>query len=93
MIKSIAYFNLIVGTILLWTYIKTGPLYYDYYLIIGLGLTIWYNWETLKQLKGQRNSLNKLNFIIGLLTFLFGGLLLLSSLGMIRQGLGETKNT
>lgn len=58
-IKYINYINLIGGTILFWTYIRSGPLYYDYYLIIGLGLIIWYNWETLKQFKGQKKQIKQ----------------------------------
>lgn len=86
MLKFICYFNLIYGGVLLWTYVITDPLYFDYYLIAGLILTLWYNWETLKQLKGLRNRLNKLNRLIGMVTILFGLLLLFSSLGMIKRG-------
>jgi uncharacterized membrane protein len=61
----------------------------DYYLIAGLIVTIWYNWETLKQLKGIRNKLNRINYIIGILTLLFGGLLLLVSFAMIKMSMTE----
>ena len=88
-IKYLNYFNLICGTVLLWAYLKSLPLYFDYYLIVGFALTIWYNWETLKQLKGQRNKLNRLNYIVGLLTILFGLFLLLAAAGMIKEGLNE----
>ena len=90
LMKLIIYCNLTIGVVLLGTSIK-GPFSLDYYFIIGLFLTIWYNWETLKQLSGQRNGLNKLNFVIGILTLLFGGLMTLAGLGMIEgelEGLG-----
>lgn len=88
-IRYVNYFNLISGIVLLWTYIGSHPLYFDYYLIVGFALTIWYNWETLKQLKGQRNKLRKTNYLVGILTILFGLLLLLGGMGMIKEGLSE----
>jgi hypothetical protein len=91
-IKYLNYFNLVCGTILLWTYIRSSPIYFDYYLIVGFALTIWYNWETLKQLKGQTNKLNRVNWIVGLLTIAFGVLLILAGMGMIKEGLKENLN-
>lgn len=91
-LKFINYFNLVVGIILIWIYVRSIPLYYDYFFMVGIAGTIWYNWETLKQLKGQRNRLNKLNYIMGILTIVFGVLLILGSIAMINEGL-ENKNT
>lgn len=85
--KFLNYFNLTVGIILLWTYIKSARLHYDYIFIIGVILTIWYNWEMLKQLGGQKNKLNRLNYIVGFLTIAFGILLTLASIGYIKEGL------
>lgn len=82
----IIYFNLTISVVLLGTTIS-GPFSMDYYFIFGLCLTIWYNWETLKKIRGQRNGLNKLNFIIGILTLLFGGLIILAGLAMIKEEL------
>ena len=84
MIRYIIYFNLLCGIVLLLIYIKSPAVYYDYYYIAGGCLAIWYNWETLKQLKGQKSSFITMNFIIGLMTILFGVLLILSSLGKIK---------
>lgn len=50
-------------------------------------MTIWYNWEMLKQLGGQKNKLNRLNYIVGFLTIAFGILLTLASIGYIKEGL------
>ncbi len=92
-IKYLNYSNLICGTVLLWTYLKSFPQYLDYLLIIGFTLTIWYNWETLKQLKGQKNKLNRLNYAIGVMTIIFGLLLLLGAAGMIKDGLKENSTS
>jgi hypothetical protein len=91
-IKFMNYFNLVAGIILLWIYIRSSLLYYDHVFIVGIALTIWYNWETLKQLKGQRNRLNRLNYIIGTLTVVFGVFLILVSVAMINEGLKD-RNT
>lgn len=86
-LKFIIYFNLTVGFVLLWIHIKAVGLYFDYFVTVGMILTLWYNWETLKRLKGHRNGLNKLIFIIGILTVLFGVTLLVGSILMINDGL------
>jgi len=91
--KYINYFNLIAVTILFWVYLKSIPVYYDYYLITGFVLVIWYNWETLKQLMGQRNRLNRLNYFIGILTIVFAIFLITASVGMINIALVRSDNS
>jgi hypothetical protein len=90
-IKFLNYFNLTVGIVLLWTYLKSIPLYFDYFFIIGLVLTIWYNWRTLKRIMGQKDSLGKVNYVIGILTILFGVVLTVGSIAMINEGLKNEK--
>jgi hypothetical protein len=85
-IKFLNYFNLVVAIVLLWTYLKSIPLYYDYFFIVGLGFTIWYNWWTLKRIMGQKSALGKLNYIVGIVTILFGVLLTVGSIAMISEG-------
>ena len=89
--KFLNYFNLIVAVVFLLVYANTIRLHYDYVFIIGLILTVWYNWETLKQIKGQRNRLNVLNYAVGILTILFGVLLTLGSIGLIKEGFQSKK--
>ncbi len=43
-------------------------------LAIGLVIALWYNWETLKRLNGQRSILNKFNILIGVIVLLFAAL-------------------
>jgi hypothetical protein len=90
-IKFLNYFNLIVAIILLWTYLRSFPLYYDYFLIVGLALTIWYNWWTLKRMMGQKSTFGNLNYVIGILTILFGALLTVGSIAMIKEGFENEK--
>ena len=44
-------------------------------LSIGSISILWYNWETLKRLKGQHSKLNRINVIIGLAVLLFAALM------------------
>src|SRR5688572_10550752 len=89
--KFLNYFNLIVAVVYLLVYLNSNRLYYDYLFIIGLVLTVWYNWETLKQIRGQRNRLNTLNYGVGISTILFGILLTLGSIGLITEGFQSKK--
>jgi hypothetical protein len=43
-------------------------------LSIGLVTTLWYNWETLKRLKGQPSKFNRINVLIGLAVLMFAAL-------------------
>lgn len=70
---------------------KSIPLYYDYLFIVGLVLTIWYNWWTLKRIMGQKTALAKLNYVIGILTIFFGIVLTVGSVAMINEGLQNEK--
>ena len=90
-IKFLNYFNLVVAVVLLWTYLKSIPLYYDYFFIVGLVLTIWYNWWTLKRIMGQKSYLGKLNYIVGIVTILFGSFLTIGSIAMISEGFQNEK--
>lgn len=90
-IKFLNYFNLIVAIVLLWTHLKSFPLFYDYFYIVGLALTIWYNWWTLKRLMGQKSLLGKLNYVIGILTIFFAVLLTIGSIAMINEGFQNKK--
>jgi hypothetical protein len=64
-IKFINYFNLVIGIVLLGTHLISIPVLYDYSFMAGMVLIIWYNWETLKRLKGERNKLNQITFVVG----------------------------
>jgi len=44
-------------------------------LSIGLMATLWYNWETLRRLKGQPSKLNRVNILIGVVVLLFAALM------------------
>jgi hypothetical protein len=44
-------------------------------LAIGLMVTLWYNWETLKRLKGLPGKFNKINILIGAAVLLFSALM------------------
>ena len=44
-------------------------------LAIGLIITLWYNWETLKRLKGLPSKFNKINILTGLVVLLFSALM------------------
>ena len=68
------------------------PNVFRYYLVAGFGLTIWYNWETIKRLKGQRNNLNRVNYIIGILVILFGVFLILGAMAMIKVGFKDNSD-
>lgn len=89
--KLLNHFNLVVAIVLLGTYLKSIPLYYDYFFIAGLFLTIWYNWWTLKRIMGQKSVLGKLNYAIGILTMLFGALLTIWSIAMVNEGFKNEK--
>lgn len=90
--KFLNYFNLVVAIVLLWTYLKSIPLDYDYAFIVGLVLTIWYNWWTLKRIMGQKSTLGKLNYIVGIETILFGALLTIGSIAMISARISERED-
>jgi len=44
-------------------------------LSIGLISTLWYNWETLRRLKGLPSKLNRINVLIGVAVLLFAALM------------------
>jgi hypothetical protein len=90
-IKFINYFNLVIGIVLLGTHLISIPVFYDYSFMAGMVLIIWYNWETLKRLKGERNKLNQITFVVGVLTIVFAVGLILSSIALINEGLKNAK--
>lgn len=76
LLKFLNSLNLIAAIVLLGVHLSDVS--YDYILIIGYGIVIWYNWETYKQLKGLRNKRTIINLVAGVLTILFSGLLILN---------------
>ena len=44
-------------------------------LASGLVIALWYNWETLKRLKGQASTLNKINILVGVVVLVFAALM------------------
>jgi hypothetical protein len=90
-VKFLNYFNLVVAILFLWTYLNSITLYYDYFFIVGLVLTIWYHWWTLKRMVGQKTPLAKLTYVIGILTILFGVILTAGSIAMINEGFQNKK--
>lgn len=85
-LKYLAYFNLIYSGLILWTGISINSFYPDYLEYLLLGLSIWYSWETIKQLKGLKNNFNKINHIIGILILVLGGLYILGLLLIFLDG-------
>ena len=79
-LKYLAYYNIIYSLLLIWTTNSLYSYYTDYYKYIFIGLTIWYSWETIKQLKGVRNKLNRINLIVGILILIIGGLNIIGGL-------------
>ncbi len=92
-LKYLAYFNIIYSGLILWTSLTSNSFYQDYLSIILFGITIWYNWETLKQLKGIKNNFNKINYIIGILIIVFSGLFILGLLLMILNGYSKEQKS
>lgn len=82
MIKQLTYINLVYGIIYFFQVTNTtGPTTTgDQLSALGLILTIVFNWEALKLIKGQKRKLSKFSFSIGLVTILFGGLLIIDSI-------------
>lgn len=82
MIRRLTYFNLIYGIALFAqlgnsiSFNGTG----SQVTILGVIITIWYNWESLKVIKEQKKRLGKLGLTLGVLTFLFSALLFVSNL-------------
>jgi heme A synthase len=70
---KLAYFNLIF--IVGYFGIEFGLGSTDWILAIGLISTLWYNWETLKRLKGQPSNLNRSNILVGIIVLLFAALM------------------
>jgi|GEM_PF-6960631 len=70
---KLAYFNLasIVGYFgFEFSLVSVNPV-----LSIGLISTLWYNWETLRRLKGLPSKLNRINVLIGVAVLLFAALM------------------
>lgn len=70
---KLAYFNLVLIVGYLGIEIVVGSV--DFILAIGSMAILWYNWETLKRLKGQPSQLNKFNILIGVVVLLFAALM------------------
>jgi len=79
-IKYLAYFNIIYSLLLIWTINSLYSYGIDYSKYVFTVLNIWYSWETIKQLKGIRNNLNRINLIVGILILIIGGLNILGGL-------------
>src|SRR5215831_10206671 len=57
----------------------------DPILAIGSIATLWYNWETIKRLKGQPSQLNKVNILIGVVVLLFSAVVAANGFYTIMQ--------
>jgi hypothetical protein len=82
MIRRLTYFNLIYG-IALFAQLGNSISFNgtsSQVTILGVIITIWYNWESLKVIKEQKKRLGKLGLTLGVLTFLFSALLFISNL-------------
>jgi hypothetical protein len=80
MTKQLTYFNLLFAISYLIILIKF-PGHNNIQLeVTGHLLIIWYNWDILKRLKGQKTKLQQVKFIVGLLIIPFAGLIIVSSL-------------
>jgi hypothetical protein len=69
---KLAYFNLVFIVGYFGIEISHKP--YNFILAIGSVAILWYNWETIKRLKGQPSQLNRINVIIGIVVLLFAAL-------------------
>jgi len=79
-LKYLAYYNIIYSLLLIWNINLVDIYGIDYFETIFIGLTIWYSWETTKQLKGIKNKLNGINLAIGISILIIGGLSILGEL-------------
>src|SRR5689334_3775332 len=80
---KLAYFNLVLIVGYFGNKISNRSV--DAILIVGLISTVWYNWETLKRLKGQPSQLNKINILIGMVVLLFAALMTANGFHIIMQ--------
>lgn len=88
--RYVAYFNVVYGIILLWVYVSDTPIYYDYFLIVGLlVIATWFSWDTVTRLKRQVSKLSQLYFIVAILTLFAGGLIIFWGVKMIDVGLAR----
>jgi len=80
---KLAYFNivLIVG----YFGIKSFHNPIDSISVIGSIATLWYNWETIKRLKGQPSQLNKANILIGFVVLSFAAVIAANGFYSIMQ--------
>jgi len=69
---KLAYFNLVLIVGYFGIEIVDGSV--NFILAIGSVAILWYNWETIKKLKGQPSQLNKINILIGLIVLSFAAL-------------------
>ncbi|HEV8512325.1 MAG TPA: hypothetical protein VGQ59_03580 [Cyclobacteriaceae bacterium] len=70
---KLAYFNLVLTVGYFGIEIVVGSV--NFILAIGSIAILWYNWETIKRLKGQPSQLNKVNILFGVAVLLFSALL------------------
>jgi energy-coupling factor transporter transmembrane protein EcfT len=81
MIRRLTYFNLIYGIALFAQLgLPTGSSSMgNRVIVVGVIIVTWYNWESLKVIKGQKKRLGKLGLVLGILTSLFSSLLLMAN--------------
>src|SRR6185295_10202570 len=85
---KLAYFNLLLIVGYFGIEIVVGSV--NFILAIGSIAILWYNWETIKRLKGQPSQLNKINILVGIIVLLFAALV--ASEGFYKIILEQTTN-
>ena len=67
--------------------------YTDIITNVGFLFILWYNWEIRNNINGQPIRFKKVNFSVGISTLVFAGILILSGIHSISNGLNlETFN-
>jgi hypothetical protein len=69
---KLGYFNLALIVCYFGIEIVEGSI--SFILTIGSMSILWYNWETIKRLKGQPSQFNRINIIVGIVVLSFAAL-------------------
>lgn len=94
MLNRVSYFNIIVALIYLATLVNTTHIFSNSIFFYGFILTIGYNWTTIRILLGQAIRWERIFLSIGILTLLFGVLMIVDGAYKVVApgGIEEMKN-
>jgi hypothetical protein len=94
MLNRVSYFNIIVALIYLATLVNTTHIFSNSIFFYGFILTIGYNWTTIRILLGQAIRWERIIPSIGIITLLFGILMMVDGVYkvVVPGGIDEMKN-